>query len=84
MCSLKTYFMFNYVHVYLSVGRFVHNSVRTKEKPRAGIADICELPSVDDGNQTWALCKNSKHSLLMSHLPSPGTEFYLLPFNADS
>ena len=34
--------------------------VRTKEKPRAGIADICELPSVDDGNQTWGLCNRNE------------------------
>jgi hypothetical protein len=45
----------------------------------AGIIDSCELPNMGGGNQTWILCKSSKHSELLSCLSKPSLSFYHVP-----
>lgn len=46
--------------------------------PGVGVTGSCELPARGAGNSTVVLWNNRRHTLLLSHLPSPGYTFLVL------
>lgn len=44
---------------------------RVINSPKAGVPVGCELPTVDNRNQTQVFCNENMHSTLPSHLSRP-------------